>query len=57
MHPLIAPHPAHAETFTVTDGRRVRIACDCEIGENHEYADWLALTYDETLPICELGAA
>jgi adenosyl cobinamide kinase/adenosyl cobinamide phosphate guanylyltransferase len=41
----------HAERYTsLVTGKTIAVACQCAIGADHEYADWIAMTQDRRRP-------
>ncbi|WP_426519069.1 hypothetical protein ACPPVQ_04540 [Diaminobutyricibacter sp. McL0618] len=57
-NPMIQLRTEHLEWYRLTKSAGpIAVTCDCAIGQDHEYADWLALTFDERLPPGDLSTA
>jgi hypothetical protein len=56
--PEVGPSPItpHLERLLSTSGEVILIECDCPIGQEHTYADWLLrFTRDEPWPMGKTG--
>ncbi|WP_426519035.1 hypothetical protein ACPPVQ_04445 [Diaminobutyricibacter sp. McL0618] len=56
-NPMILLGIEHLERYRLTkNAGLIAVTCNCGIGQDHEYADWLAFTYDDRLPPGDLAS-